>query len=305
MGLSVSGRVGVEWVAALLAMVVIAGCAGQAREVAQRSDGVSSQASPMMRDLLAGVPDDCRLVEPVGAPDDPTGEDEALGALVTSEIDAGADRGPLVAVEAGEGADVTVVAATLFDDRGYQSQGAVWVVEHGQRLSVTAANQTAAAISTSRLVAVDTAGEDPVADAVASAEDCSAAAAAELRPERPEPSPSMRPELMVVDPTHVTPGGTVALRFPEETGRGVAFQLDRRDGQEWSTRYWMTSDGNGGQPVTVAVGTDGYGVVDVGVAGPGPDHVQIPHDAAPGAYRICTANAGDEFCAPIQIIDEK
>jgi hypothetical protein len=53
------------------------------REVAQGRDD-SRQASPMVRDLLAGVPDDCRLVEAVGAPDDPTGEDEARRSSVPS-----------------------------------------------------------------------------------------------------------------------------------------------------------------------------------------------------------------------------
>lgn len=110
---------------------------------------------------------------------------------------------------------------------------------------------------------------------------------------------------MVADPTRVAPGETVAMRFPKETLRGVAFQLDRRDGDDWSTHYWMTSDGNGGNPVSVPVGTEGYGVADVGVAGPGPDHVWIPDDVTPGAYRICTVNAGDEFCATIEIVDEK
>ncbi len=63
----------------------------------------------------------------------------------------------------------------------------------------------------------------------------------------------------------------------------------------------MTSDANGGDPVTVPADSDGYGVEDVGVGGPGPDHVRLSDGLAPGAYRICTANAGDEFCAPLTI----
>lgn len=296
-----SGRV---WVAAVLATTIISGCGNQALGAQQR-DADLRRAGPTEGDLLARVPDDCRLFEAAGAPDDPNGDDEALGELVASRIDVDVDRGPLVGVEAGNNAGLTVVAATLFDDRSEQSGEAVWVVEHGQPASVTASNHAAETISSAQLVAVDTAGEDPVAQAMASAQDCSAAAAAQLRPEPPKPPPSMRSELMVVDPTRVAAGETVAMRFPKETMRGVAFQLDRWDGENWVTRYWMTSDGNGGQPMTVAVGTEGYEVVDVGVAGPGPDHVQIPDDATPGAYRICTANAGDEFCAPIEIIDEK
>jgi hypothetical protein len=29
--------------------------------------------------------------------------------------------------------------------------------------------------------------------------------------------------------------------------------------------------------------------------------VTIPEVAEPGDYRICTGNAGDEFCTPIQV----
>ena len=63
----------------------------------------------------------------------------------------------------------------------------------------------------------------------------------------------------------------------------------------------MTSDANGGEPLTVPVGTEGYGYPDAGIGGPGPDRVLVPEDAEPGAYRICTANAGDDFCAPLQV----
>jgi hypothetical protein len=48
------------------------------------------------------------------------------------------------------------------------------------------------------------------------------------------------------------------------------------------------------------VGADGYGVDDVG----SPDQCR-PTSRSPDAYRICTANAGNEFCATIEIIDGK
>jgi len=33
----------------------------------------------------------------------------------------------------------------------------------------------------------------------------------------------------------------------------------------------------------------------------GPDRVALPGDLQSGEYRVCTANAGDEFCAPLTI----
>ena len=47
---------------------------------------------------------------------------------------------------------------------------------------------------------------------------------------------------------------------------------------------------------------EGMAVEDIGVGGPGPDHVPIPDPAEPGDYRICTGNAGADFCAPIEIV---
>jgi len=46
---------------------------------------------------------------------------------------------------------------------------------------------------------------------------------------------------------------------------------------------------------------EGIGFPDIGVGGPGPDRVPIPDVAEPGDYRICTGNARDEFCTPIEI----
>lgn len=94
------------------------------------------------------------------------------------------------------------------------------------------------------------------------------------------------------------------MHFPQETMRGVAFQLDRRTEAGWETVYWLTSDGGaGGRPVSIRVGAEGnWGWPDVGIRGPGPDRVLIPDGIEPGSYRICTANAGDEFCAPLNVI---
>jgi hypothetical protein len=118
------------------------------------------------------------------------------------------------------------------------------------------------------------------------------------------PDAEMRPDLLVIDPAQAAPGVVVALTFPEETMRGVLFVLDQRVDDTWVTRFYLTSDGPGAGwerqwwPVDAA----GMGVPDIGVGGPGPDRVLIPEVAEPGAYRICTGNAGADFCAPIEIV---
>jgi hypothetical protein len=118
-----------------------------------------------------------------------------------------------------------------------------------------------------------------------------------------DPAAKMRPDLIVADPPAAAPGAVVALHFPAETSRGVLFVLEQRVGKTWALRYYLTSDGPGpGWRMTWHVeGAQGFGVEDIGVGGSGPDRVTIPEVAEPGDYRICTGNAGDEFCAPIEI----
>ncbi|MGQ0608815.1 MAG: hypothetical protein ACT4OQ_10190 [Chloroflexota bacterium] len=43
-------------------------------------------------------------------------------------------------------------------------------------------------------------------------------------------------------------------------------------------------------------------VPTIGVGGPGPDRMSIPETVEVGEYRICTGNAGENFCTPIEII---
>ena len=114
----------------------------------------------------------------------------------------------------------------------------------------------------------------------------------------------MRLDLIVVDPIAAVPGDVVALTFPQETTRGVLFVLERQVDDGWELQFYLTSDGPGAgwertwQPARA----EGLAVEDIGVGGPGPDRVLIPEVAEPGSYRICTGNAGDEFCAPIEIV---
>ena len=244
--------------------------------------------------LLQGQPLACRVAE--GA----AGSDGELAARIVAELDPGVDRGPVVVMDAEDG--MAVLGTTLVAADGQMGQVAAWAADlGGDVVEITAATTTAADLTPFPLDVIDTAGEGPEAHALAGATDCSWGAADLTHADPPEPAPSMRPDLLVLDPATARPGQVVAMRFPEETARGIAFQLDRQAGDGWETVAWMTSDGNGDDPVTVPAGSDGYGVVDVGVGGPGPDHVRLPVDVAPGTYRICTANAGDEFCAPLTI----
>lgn len=113
----------------------------------------------------------------------------------------------------------------------------------------------------------------------------------------------MRPDLIVADLERVEPGGVVALTFPENTDRGVLFVLERQTGDSWAHRYDLLSDGPGEewQRSWNAVGASPMAVAAIGVGGPGPDRVPIPETAEPGDYRICTGNAGENFCTPIEI----
>jgi hypothetical protein len=126
-----------------------------------------------------------------------------------------------------------------------------------------------------------------------------------VAPAPANPDAEMRPDLLVVEPARAVPGDVVALTFPEETTRGILFVLDERVGDEWFTRFYLTSNGpgEGWQMSWHAAGGQGVAVEDIGVGGPGPDHVPIPEPAEPGAYRICTGNAGEDFCAPIEIVN--
>lgn len=117
------------------------------------------------------------------------------------------------------------------------------------------------------------------------------------------PVAEMRPDLLVIEPALANPGDVVALTFPEETTRGILFVLDQRVDDGWVTRFYLVSDGpgQGWQREWWPVDAEGFAIPDIGVGGAGPDRVLIPDIAGPGEYRICTGNAGADFCAPIEI----
>lgn len=273
---------------AAVGAAVLAACGSSGPVVS--GGGTPTPAPAPASALLDGVPDDCRLADEVSGP--------ALRALQDG-IDPAARRGPLVVSTHG---DARVAATTTYGDPVGYGEAAAWVVPDAAA-DITAANALAAELADFRLDTVDTAGEDPVARALASATDCSYVAAAEARPDLAptQPPPQLRDDLLTVTPAAPTPGSVVEVTFSEETMRGIAWSLDQRDGDGWTTRFWLVSDGNGGEPEAVPAGTQGWGVPDVGVGGTGPDRVLVPEAAEPGSWRLCTANRGEEICASLEI----
>lgn len=109
---------------------------------------------------------------------------------------------------------------------------------------------------------------------------------------------------VTITPATARPGATVALTFPEESSRGIAFQLAKTS-EPTKVLYYLTSDwgrGGGGDytPRWWDAGDSG-GWVDVGISGPGPDHVVVPDTAADGAYLLCTANALEQVCGLLTV----
>jgi hypothetical protein len=118
-------------------------------------------------------------------------------------------------------------------------------------------------------------------------------------------SAMFRPASMIVEPESAAPGQEVELRFPDEMTRGVWFVLEQEVGEAWVHRYDLTSDGPGPDWMITwhVAGQEGFAVDDIGVGGPGPDTVRIPDVAEPGSWRICTANAAENVCVRIGIVD--
>jgi hypothetical protein len=114
---------------------------------------------------------------------------------------------------------------------------------------------------------------------------------------------SLRPDLIQADPSRAAPGAAVELAFPEGTDRGVAYVLEVRTGDGWETRFFLTAVAEGydlDEPHWGPAGED-YAWDDVGVEGHGPDVIRIPDTAAPGSYRLCTANAVENFCTELEV----
>lgn len=280
--------------------LVATGCGAQPLDVTDQPPDAGSAGEfrwSFDGELLSGIPD-CRLAEAVDSDDALAPEDEALGEHVVAAIGPSAERGPLVAVDEAGDSERTFVGARFLDPPDGESEVALWIIEASDPPG--AVNDLAASVSGLALISMD----DPTADGSALAYDCAHVVADRLYPRPDDPPPTMRPDLLVLEPDRAAPGEIVEMRFPEETMRGIAFHLDRRVGDEWQTTHWLTSDGAGGEPSWVHVGTEGVGWPDIGVMGPGPDRIEVPADAPAGEHRVCTANAGENFCVPLEILEE-
>ena len=119
-----------------------------------------------------------------------------------------------------------------------------------------------------------------------------------------DPASEMRPDLIIAHPTATSPNGVVSLTFPRNSERGVLFVLERRADDSWAHMFDLLSDGpgEGWQRTWHSVDASPMGVPAIGVGGPGPDRVLIPETVEPSEYRICTGNAGENFCTPIEIV---
>lgn len=263
------------------------------RRLSEEQRAALAEAGFHTEGLLQGLPTDCRLAEGTA------GGDGHVVSEIVAELGGDVARGPMVAVEASD--DTTLLATTLVATDWSVGEAAVWAVD-GNTAAITAANALAGELTTFELEPITMTAGTPASSVMGGAVDCSWIVADVTHTDPPELEPEMRPDLLALDPPRAEPGQLLAMRFPEGTMRGVAFQLDRRTGEGWEPVAWMTSDGNGGEPITVPAFTEGYAVEDVGVGGPGPDHVRLPDDVPSGEYRVCTANAGDEFCAPLEIV---
>lgn len=121
-------------------------------------------------------------------------------------------------------------------------------------------------------------------------------------------APSLDPDLkgtMTVAPASATPGQEVALRFPSDSQRGIAFSLARWSKDQWDETYYLTSawgtSGNYTPTWWTVDDNEDRGWEQVGVSGPGPDRVLVPETATPGDYLLCTANALEEACALLTV----
>ena len=265
--------------------------------------------------FLAGSP--CRLAEPVGLPDR-LPVDDADTALVDPVVDGlppdlvlGRDRGPFVAVavDVDDDSDATVLTALGLDEvlRAGEHlpvtpfRGGSWLVGADPARPVFEIDRGPGLVSAFPSVAVETTsdGTTPLRDALCASSMCGAFARQIY--DRPPPASEVRPDRMTVEPAEARPGEEVELFFPDETIHGIAFRLDRADGDGWDPVAGMNSDADGA--TYQQTGDVGLGHIDIAVGGPGPDRVVLPDDLEAGAYRICTANAGDDFCAALTVTE--
>lgn len=224
---------------------------------------------------------------------------DALDAVLLDLLAGALDPEVVVAsvVQVDDGERQGVAVGTFAD--GAFGDSLVWVRDGDALLPLdpATAERTPGATDTSRFVG-DVVGGGPDDGVYAAGQDCSNALAGNSIPPPPEPPAELRDDLVDATPDPAAPGDVVEVTFSESYPRGIAWELVDADGV---VRWWMTSDANGGEPAVVAAGTDGHGVLDVGIEGVGPDRVRLDAATEPGEYRLCTANAVDDVCASIRV----
>ncbi len=121
-------------------------------------------------------------------------------------------------------------------------------------------------------------------------------------------SPSLEPRVtgrMEIDDGSYRPGDKVTVRWPSEELRGIAYSLDSWTGNGWKVDYYISAVSPGYRPQHDPTWWDadenGYGWVDIGIIGRGPDIAIIPDTADPDTYRLCTANASRKSCALLTV----
>lgn len=118
-------------------------------------------------------------------------------------------------------------------------------------------------------------------------------------PTNAQPDPDMS-----VDPANASSGSDIIVNFAERFSRGVAFQLDARQGSGWKTEYYLVAGINGGEPRRAWWAVDdpdkqGAGWPDIGQGGPA--KLRVPDTAQPGDYRLCTANTKPTACTTLTV----
>lgn len=117
-----------------------------------------------------------------------------------------------------------------------------------------------------------------------------------------DPDAVTDPARMTLEPSRAAPGALIAIRFPGGHDRGVLYAIDARFGEVWERRALLLSDANGGRPQWAPADGEDLVVEMVGIGGEGPDRLIVPDVLDTGQYRICTANAVEALCVPLDVV---
>lgn len=120
----------------------------------------------------------------------------------------------------------------------------------------------------------------------------------------PAATPVAASARLTAEPDTASPDSVITLRFPDKRDRGVPFTLESAEPAGWQIEYYLIAGRGSKEPggnSWFRPGDPQGGWPDVGVIGPGGEKVRIPQVAAPGSYRMCTANSPDRICVPLTV----